>query len=172
MQIGPLEIPEEVLTALEENRLVIFAGAGVSIPSPSSLPSFQRLVESIVGRTLSLDEVGQMDRVLGQAASQGIPVHKLAAEQLTSATSRFNRLHESLAALFGSAAAVRVVTTNFDRHFEGAMEANPRLSGVEVYTAPALPLGSSFSGLIHLHGVLGSPPEQLVLTDSDFGRAC
>jgi hypothetical protein len=80
MQIGPLEFPDEVLTALEENRLVIFAGAGVSIPPPASLPSFRSLVESIVGWALLPDEVVQMDRVLGRAKEQGVQVHRLPAE--------------------------------------------------------------------------------------------
>ena len=159
MQIGPLDIPNEVLTALEENRLVIFAGAGVSIPPPANLPSFRNLVEEIVGKPLSPDEEGQMDRVLGRAKEREVPVHRLAAERLSQSASHFNSLHENLVALFGSAAAVRIVTTNFDRHFEGAIEVRPGLSGVEIYTAPALPVGSSFTGLVHLHGVLS--PTQL-----------
>ncbi|HEX3552047.1 MAG TPA: SIR2 family protein [Thermoanaerobaculia bacterium] len=171
MQIGSLDLPDEVLTALEEKRLVIFAGAGVSIPPPASLPSFQSMIEGLVKRELSPDELGQMDRVLGRAKEEGIPVHRLAAEALSRQASHFNALHENLVALFGSAAAVRIVTTNFDLHFEGAIEARPDLTGVEVYTAPALPVGSSFTGLVHLHGALGRRSEELVLTDADFGRA-
>jgi len=166
MQIGSLDLPDEVLTALEEKRLVIFAGAGVSIPPPASLPSFQSLVEGLVGRVLLPDELGQMDRVLGRAKEEGIPVHRLAAEALSQQASRFNSLHENLVALFGSAAAVRIVTTNFDLHFEGAIEARSDLSSARVYTAPALPVGSSFTGLVHLHGSLERPSEELVLTAS------
>ncbi|MCP4661640.1 MAG: hypothetical protein GY856_40075, partial [bacterium] len=176
MQIGPLDLPEEILTALEEKRLVIFAGAGVSIPSPASLPSFRGLVEGTVGRDLLPHELGQMDRVLGRAKEQGVPVHRLVAERLVQPDSRFNSLHENLVALFGSAAAVRIVTTNFDRHFQGAIAADHGLGNVEIHTAPALPVGSSFTGLVHLHGALGRAPEErdpeeLVLTDADFGRA-
>lgn len=171
MQIGSLDLPDEVLTALAEKRLVIFAGAGVSIPSPASLPSFRSLVEGLVRRGLLPDELGQMDRVLGRAKEEGTPVHRLAAEALSKQPSRFNSLHENLVALFGSATAVRIVTTNFDLHFEGAIEARSDLSSVGVYTAPALPVGSSFTGLVHLHGSLGRPFEELVLTDADFGRA-
>ncbi len=73
MQIGPLDLPEEILTALEEKRLVIFAGAGVSIPPPANLPSFRGLVEGIEGRELDDGELGQMDRVLGRARRAGTP---------------------------------------------------------------------------------------------------
>ena len=52
MQIGPLDLPDEVLTALEEKRLVIFAGAGVSIPLLANLLSFEGLVKGIVDRDL------------------------------------------------------------------------------------------------------------------------
>src|SRR6185436_4244939 len=129
MQIGPLDLPDELLTALEEKRLVIFPGAGVSMPPPSSLPNFQRLVEGVLGRPLKEDEEGQLDRVLGRAKEAGIPVHRLVAERLSAPTSRFNFLHENLVALFGAAANVRIVTTNFDLHFKGAIEAAPGLSG-------------------------------------------
>ena len=171
MQIGPLDIPEELLTALEENRLVVFAGAGVSIPSPSSLSSFPGLVEKILGRTLRKDEEGQLDRVLGRSRDRGTPVHRRAAELLSEPESSFNSLHTSLVRLFGTASAIRIVTTNFDLHFEGAIQASADLDRVEIYNAPALPIGSSFKGLVHLHGALERAPEELVLTDADFGRA-
>jgi hypothetical protein len=171
MQIGSLDLPDELLTALEGKRLVIFAGAGVSIPPPANLPSFKELVEDIIGRPLSDDvDQGQLDRVLGRERDQG-RVHRLAANRLSQTGSRFNSLHQNLAALFGSAAAVRIVTTNFDQHFEGAISAQPGLAGIKIYSAPALPVGSSFSGLVHLHGVLDGDSDSLVLTDADFGRA-
>jgi hypothetical protein len=171
MQIGSLDLPDEALTAMEESRLVIFAGAGVSIPPPASLPSFKGLVEDLLGRSLKSAEEDQLDRVLGRMKEEGIQVNRLAAERLTRPGSRFNLLHENLVRLFGSAGKIRIVTTNFDEHFEGAIAAQPDLAGVRIYTAPALPVGSSFTGIVHLHGALGGNPEDLVLTDADFGRA-
>ena len=112
-----------------------------------------------------------MDRVLGRMKEKGAPVHRLAAKHLARPNSQFNALHENLIALFGSVDRIRIVTTNFDEHFEGAIAARPELVGIKIYTAPALPVGSSFTGLVHLHGALGGAPEDLVLTDADFGRA-
>ena len=64
---------------------------------------------------------------------------------------------------------VRLVTTNFDLHFETA--ANALFGTVpDVYRAPALPLGYDFSGIVHVHGALPRARD-LVLTDADFGRA-
>ena len=60
-------------------------------------------------------------------------------------------------------------TTNFDLLFEQAAE---DVFGVvpEVFRAPALPQGRSFKGIVHLHGEVNHPDE-MVLTDADFGRA-
>lgn len=80
MQIGPLDLLDELLTALEEKRLVVFAGAGVSIPPPASLPSFRGLVEELLGRPLEEGEESQLDRVLGRAKDSGFPVHQLVAK--------------------------------------------------------------------------------------------
>jgi len=77
MQIGPLNLPEDLLTALEENRLVIFAGAGVSVPPPACLPDFLKLVKGIVGRALLKEEESQLDRVLGRAEGAGAPTLRL-----------------------------------------------------------------------------------------------
>ena len=170
MQIGSIDFPDDLLTALEEDRLVVFAGAGVSRDAPSCLPLFPKLVEKIVRRNLQEEERGQLDRVLGRAQDQGEPVHRRAAALLDKTGSRFNSLHESLVGLFGSR-TLRIVTTNFDRHFEGAISDRGPATKPEVYAAPALPVGSKFEGLVHLHGVLGRSPEELVLTDADFGRA-
>ena len=40
----------------------------------------------------------------------------------------------------------------------------------EIFRAPALPLGHSFGGIVHIHGTV-SHPGGMVLTDQDFGRA-
>jgi SIR2-like domain len=170
MRIGSIEFPDDLLTALEEERLVIFAGAGVSVDAPSCLPSFPFLVAKIIGRELEEKELGQLDRVLGRIQEQGVPVHRRAAEILGDPGSRFNLLHESLVGLFGTG-TLRIVTTNFDRHFEGALDARNVGTETGVYAAPALPVASRFAGLVHLHGVLGGRPDDLVLTDADFGRA-
>ena len=37
--------------------------------------------------------------------------------------------------------------------------------------APALPLGDTFRGIVHVHGSVTGDPSDLVVTDADFGRA-
>lgn len=64
---------------------------------------------------------------------------------------------------------VRMVTTNFDKHFSTAASEQFD-SSVEIYRAPALPLGGNFKGIVYLHGCVDQQPEELILTDADFGR--
>ena len=100
---------------------------------------------------------------------RGVNVHERTAQILAPEGSAPNALHKDLLRLFRAVERIRLVTTNFDTHFETASSelfgANP-----EVYRAPALPLGGDFSGIVHVHGAL-SRARDLVLTDADFGRA-
>jgi hypothetical protein len=47
MLIKGIDFPEDLLRAQPAGDLVIFAGAGVSIPPPFSLPSFSDLANQI-----------------------------------------------------------------------------------------------------------------------------
>ena len=77
-------------------------------------------------------------------------------------------LQRSILELFASHTTMRVVTTNFDRHFETVRsQVHP---AAEAYFAPALPLGGSFDGVVYLHGHIDRRAP-LVITDGDFGRA-
>lgn len=168
IKLGPLAFDERIFDALSEDKLVVFAGAGVSMGPPSNFPSFEKLTHDInfgSGREVS----PPFDRFLGQLHHQKIPVHERAAQRLTQPDSAPTSLHLDLLKLFRSADRVRLVTTNFDLHFETAAQT---LYGKEpeVYRAPALPLGSHFAGIVHVHGALPKAHE-LVLTDADFGRA-
>lgn len=48
MIIKGVEFPEQLILDQRAGRLVIFAGAGVSLDPPSSLPNFIDLTEEIV----------------------------------------------------------------------------------------------------------------------------
>jgi hypothetical protein len=151
--------------------LVVFAGAGVSCPPPSSLPLFGPLAEQIgkfsgiVKRDLEREE-----RYLGRLQEHGVNVHEAAAEILLNPASKPHKLHRLLLEIFPSPKGLRLVTTNFDSHFSAAVQT---LFGSEVETfyAPALPLGYDFTGLVYLHGCVGKDAGRCVLTDGDFGRA-
>src|SRR6266508_4290965 len=170
MWLGGVEIPNTLIEARLDGRLVIFAGAGVSVPRPSGIPTFDDMVATIQ------EESGQprrksepLDAFLGRVNASGYRVHERVERIIRSAGSE-NALHRAIVGLFGEPAHLRVVTTNFDRLLTRAAEG--RWSPVvQEYVAPALPLGEDAKGIVYLHGAVGDDPSSVVLTDSDFGRA-
>jgi len=167
-KLGAIEFDDRILDALRDERLVVFAGAGVSMGPPSNLASFWKLTSDIALDT-GLVPSGPLDRFLGQLQHRKVAVHERAAQLLSPPDSAPNALHDDLLRLFRTTDRVRLVTTNFDLHFEVA--ANAQFGTVpDVYRAPALPLGYNFSGIVHVHGALPRARD-LVLTDADFGRA-
>ena len=172
MFLDPLDIPDELLEAQELGRLVIFAGAGVSMGNPSNLPSFKGLALHIAGSHRLAGEIdrydARLDRFLGELSRQKVEVQKLCRAKIGNPASKPTDLHRNLVDLFPKPEHVRLVTTNFDNHFRSALD--ERGWKPDCYHAPALPLGHQFSGVVHLHGCT-SRAEPLVLTDEDFGRA-
>ncbi|MGN8081555.1 DUF4020 domain-containing protein [Variovorax sp. 22077] len=166
-KLGSIDFDERILDALRDNNLVIFAGAGVSMGPPSNLASFWRLAEQIAEGT-GLEVEQPLDRFLGRLQHKQVHVHMRAADRLSPPGSAPNALHRNLLRLFGTGEKVRLVTTNFDQHFTTAYVEQFGKQPT-IYSAPALPLGHSFAGIVHVHGAL-SRPEEMVLTDADFGR--
>lgn len=172
MRFGGVEIPAELVDAHREGRLVLFVGAGASMDPPANLPNFRHLTESIAKKAqypVTKRSLDHPDYVLGRIEDGHVDVHRLVANLIADPDSKHNHLHEALVDLALAGPDLRIVTTNFDRHLSSAVEA--RKLDVEEYTAPALPVGNRFAGLVYLHGTLGQPPDRLVLTDRDFGQA-
>ena len=170
MLISNVEFPDAVIDALHESRLVVFAGAGVSMDKPACLPKFKFLTEFIAKGTGKSQRNGEtFEQFLGRLHDQGVKVHVRAKRILSREGLEPTDLHQDLLRLYPKAGPIRLVTTNFDLLFEQAADilfAAPP----EVFRAPALPLGNEFEGIVHVHGSV-SDCQQMVLTDKDFGRA-
>jgi hypothetical protein len=186
---GP-DIPEALLQAHEEGRVVLFCGAGISYPA--GLPGFEGLVDAIyrlVGTTRTAIEQeafarNQFDATL-DLLERRIPGQRLAVRtalaQALQPSLRRKGATDTHAALLqlarNRAGALRLVTTNFDRIFEQV--AKRTKESVATFAAPMLPIpkSSRWNGLVYLHGLL--PPNKtddsalhrLVLTSGDFGLA-
>ena len=170
MRIGGVDFPEPMLNALRDGRLVIFAGAGVSMGPPANLPGFRELACQVAeGTGLSIGEYEPEDRFLGRVKEAGPDIHRIAAQRLQQNDPQPTDLHRHLLRLYPRTEVIQIVTTNFDLLFE---EAANRLfdAGPKIFHAPALPLGQRFQGIVHIHGSV-SEPEETVLTNLDFGRA-
>jgi hypothetical protein len=171
MHIRGVDFPESLIRAQREGRLVVFAGAGVSMPSPSNYPNFDKLAGRVAAGVLSREPNEPVDRFLGRLVDQKVKVHERVREILSDPSSSPNSVHLNLLRLFETEDSVRLVTTNFDPHFTGAARTVFAGKEPEIYYAPALPLGDPFQGIAHLHGSVEKSSERLVLTDADFGRA-
>ena len=170
MRIAEINFPAPLLNALRDGKLVVFAGAGVSMGEPAYLPSFKHLAKMIAkgtGKTLHCRD--PIDHFLGGLQDEGVKVHERAAEALVRENLKTTELHRNLLRLYSDIEQVRIVTTNFDLLFEQAAE-DLFDSVPEVFRAPALPLGRQFKGIVHVHGTFNRHDE-MVITDSDFGRA-
>lgn len=170
---GDVELPDKVLDAHERGELVFFVGAGASLGKPSNLPLFDGLAKKLA-RLAShpFSKRGGLDFFIGQLESlpQGFDAHHHAHTLISNPKSRFNPLHGAIVDLAGIGGAFRVVTTNYDDHLASAASSGS-ITVPDTWYAPALPLGRDFAGLVHLHGSVRRPKEELILTDRDFGHA-
>ncbi|MCR5087716.1 MAG: DUF4020 domain-containing protein [Lachnospiraceae bacterium] len=167
-----IDFPRKIIEAIEANKLVVFAGAGVSMGAPTKLPDFKKLTKTIANSAGYIFNRKEKDfeRVLGRIKEDyHVDVNSEAAEILNSSCLVPNDTHRAIVNLFKEQKAVRIVTTNYDLMFEKVFE-EKGYNDVKKYSAPSLPLGNDFTGIVHIHGSVDEP-KYMVVTDEDFGAA-
>jgi len=184
---GP-DVPEHLLQAHEDGRVVFFCGAGISYPA--RLPGFEGLVKKLYSRLgITPDAVQaaalkakRYDTAVGLLEANHVggrqAVREMIAEILEPDTSAPNAIatHDALLTLGKCRERrTRLITTNFDRLFEHVIE-NGRPS-TKRFEAPLLPVPKiRWDGLVCLHGLLPESPtgnnlDNLVISSGDFGLA-
>lgn len=185
---GP-NVPEELLQAHEEGRVIFFCGAGISYPA--GLPGFKGLVEKIYANAhASPNNIEEQAFSREQFdAALDLLERRIPGQRRTVRTALFKALkpnlklpgatatHEALLRLAQTrSGTLRLVTTNFDRIFEAAAKRSHLK--FQTYTAPMLPIpkNSRWDGLVFLHGLLPKKADEhalnrLVVTSGDFGLA-
>ena len=184
---GP-EVPERLLQAHEDGRVVFFCGAGISYPA--GLPSFAGLTEQIYADlNFNPDPVQreaikakQFDRAIDLLEERVVGKRDIVRQSLAQiltpnlATPNATAAHDALLTLSRNCdGRTRLVTTNVDRLFEKVIADQ----GLDVprHYAPQLPVPKNrWNGLVYLHGLLPNKPVQgnldhLVVSSGDFGRA-
>lgn len=170
MFINGVNFPKKIIEAIHENKLVVFAGAGVSMGEPAKLDSFFDLAKKIAqGTGLQPHPDEDLDFFLGNLNISEHIIREKAAKFTTVEEDKFTPLHTAIVKLFKDPKYIRIVTTNFDLLFQFAASVIWQESP-KIYTAPALPLGHDFEGIVDIHGSRNFP-KSIVLTDRDFGRA-
>lgn len=171
MWFREVDVPRSLVDAHRSGEIVLFVGAGASIDSPSSLPTFDSLTAEVANQAqVDFGDADRQwpDRFLANLADRGTNVHQLVHNQI-SASRRSNSLHRVIARLAASSPAARIVTTNYDLHLSRALRR--RAGRFTTYRAPALPRGDDFEGVVYLHGNVDQDPDKLVVTERDFGGA-
>jgi len=184
---GP-DIPDALLQAHEEGRVVFFCGAGISYPA--RLPGFAGLVAKVYDALAATPnavqqaaiKAGQFDTAISLLEADVIGgremVRRVLARILTPDLSAPNATatHEALVVLAKCRnGQTRLITTNFDRLFEEVIAAKSLC--IERFSAPLLPVPKNrWDGLVYLHGLLGvaqtaSELDRLVVSSGDFGLA-
>ncbi|MCY4424440.1 MAG: DUF4020 domain-containing protein [Acidimicrobiaceae bacterium] len=171
MRVGSIELPDELVDAHAEGRLVLFVGAGASVAEPTCLPNYRELAEKVAVQSESPVCGASLDRpdiVLSKLKADGVDVHarvhRLISDPRDRPAPQPNSLHEAISSLATASPQVRIVTTNYDRCLSDCLP-----EGVDTYEAHALPEQDEFTGLVYLHGSVSQPPERLIVTGDDLG---
>lgn len=56
MRVNDVDYPNLLVEAIRDDRLVIFAGAGVSMSKPTNLPSFNNLSKKLLNLQMNIKE--------------------------------------------------------------------------------------------------------------------
>lgn len=191
MQFIPrgIDIPNTLLQAHEEGRLVFFCGSGIS--KALGLPDYQQLVCDLMSELKEEFNENEheafrkerfdtaLDLVERRLPGQRIALRKALVSILKIKTDDQDlfKTHKALLQLSKDKENVtRLVTTNFDRAFHMASTILKEEFGE--YRAPHVPIPkrNKWDGIVFLHGLLPQDQSdvllnQLVLTSGDFGLA-
>lgn len=188
---GP-NIPDNLLSARDEERVVFFCGAGVSM-ARAALPDFLGLTEQVIDKlgveedhdskklVCEIKELGKriktpglmpVDRIFGLLEREFLScdIEEAVAQALKPSADPDLSAHKILLDLATTPSGkVRLITTNFDRLFDIC---KPDLGN---FHPPRLP-DNYFNGIVYLHGrakldYSGAEEEGFVLSSSQFGRA-
>lgn len=192
---GP-SIPDELLIARDEGRVIFFCGAGVS-RARAGLPSFFGLAQKVIAAlgVISDSPAKRLMEVAQEIESRtgtsglayadrifGLLEREFAVRDIQTEVAKVLRpspavdlsAHKIILDLAkGPEGKIRLVTTNFDRLFESCD------SSLQSSSPPRLPdpqYEEDFEGIIHLHGRVdqnykGVDGGGFVLSSSDFGSA-
>jgi len=184
---GP-DVPDALLQAHEEGRVVFFCGAGISYPA--GLPGFSGLVDRLY-QALSITpnlvqqsaiKAGQFDTAIGLLEGDVVGGRGMVRTELATiltpnlSAPNATATHEALLTLAQNREGrTRLITTNFDRLFEEVRAAKSLL--FPDFKAPLLPVPKTrWDGLVYLHGLLpitatAGDLDRLVVSSGDFGLA-
>jgi hypothetical protein len=100
LHICEIDFPEPLLDRQKDGGLAVFAGAGVSIPTPSSYPNFKDLANRVAGGVLTL-EPNEPIGVDGRCSPAWRAGKGCGPQSICVAFKRFNDNHRRIGAIRG-----------------------------------------------------------------------
>lgn len=191
-----VDIPDELLWAHDEGRVVFFCGAGVSMAT-AHLPSFSALTQNVMDRLgvqpnddarrlhsaaqrIETEEdikgLASADRIFGQLrrSFDDREIGRAVAECLKTDNKVDLSAHRTILKLARlQTGETRLVTTNFDLLFE---KADRCVASATRSSLPHIEFNSADWGIVHLHGMVksdysGPTEDGFVLSSAEFGNA-
>ncbi|MFI3247279.1 MAG: SIR2 family protein [Ferrimonas sp.] len=192
---GP-SIPDSLLIARDQGRVIFFCGAGVSI-AKAGLSDFWKLaknvinelglqpnsnVQKLINAANKIEEETEISNVISADKIFGLlerefstsDIYKAVATALTPKPDVDKTAHQTMLKLATTTdGVVRLVTTNFDRLFDMC---DPQLPTFTPPQLPDLSNSNSLNGVVYLHGKVnedntGAENSGFVLSSSEFGAA-
>lgn len=155
--------------AAREDRLAVFIGAGVSIPS--GLPSWWGLLELLANKAnfnekqrADLQSMSMLDQPVLMEKRMGRKAFKQAVADIVSTNGRFTPAHVLLHQLL-----IPAITTNYDTLYELAGDSVNKRTPRLPWDRTSLFHESTGQSLLKLHGSVHDP-ESIVLTRQDYNR--
>ncbi|MUK69692.1 SIR2 family NAD-dependent protein deacylase [Aliivibrio fischeri] len=195
LENGP-SIPDELLLARDQGRVVFFCGAGVSrakagfadffglasfvtseLGVETSSPALKLIdVAKAITNSTGVEGVVSADRIFGLLEREFLTkdIYKAVAKALTPENKVDLSAHQTMLKLATTKdGLIRLVTTNFDRLFDLCKP------GIHTFVPPRLPdlnHPNEFNGTVYLHGQInedgtGAASNNFVLSSSEFGDA-
>lgn len=191
---GP-SIPDELLLARDQGRVVFFCGAGVSL-AKAELPDFFGLTEKVI-KSLGVTSDSPVHKVLEHAwevqEKTNVPglisadrlfgllerefyrsdIEKAVAEALRSDNPDLTAHQVMIDLATTPTGLVRLVTTNFDRLFN---DCDASLNSWQPPSLPSLARPKDLNGIVYLHGRASeeyscAEEDGFILSSAEFGRA-
>lgn len=181
MNFNGIDLSDNIIEALENDKLVVFAGTGISMGRKTYCPDFSMLAGGIAKyleedpvNTVSVEQfLGALERKCKSNKNDGLTGIVNISEEVIYCRHEAiygnvsqsndikyeelepNDIHYDLVKLLHGVKKreVRIVTTNFEHYLTKAYTENiDECETKNIYYAPALPNGQDFSGLVYLHG--------------------
>ena len=163
---GTVRIPDAILDAQNTDKLLIFAGAGIS--KPSGIKSLLEIFKNEIKKH-GIDENEGYEKITNLLEEKGIDIRNKIYNYLENGKFKPNSYHKNILKLFTKSENIKIITTNYDDLFQKAAK-ELKLPKLNFFTHRALPSYDNIDRLIQLHGSTLDTYNDLVISSKHFNN--